>query len=54
MLFFSSWTAAAASGLVDLHSSFFNEDRGHDKEDQKDEDHVDHRREVDLYVVAFV
>ena len=41
-------------GFVHLHAGLLDEDGGDDKENQKDEDHIDHRREIDLYVVAVV
>ena len=38
-------------GLVYIEADFFNESRRHDKEDEHDEHHVQHRCQIDLLVV---
>ena len=39
-------------GLVDLDAGLFDKHGGDNKEDQQNEDHIDHRREVDFDLVS--
>ena len=39
--------------LVDVQAHFFDERGGDDEEDKHDEDHVQHRREINLLIVVF-
>ena len=40
-------------GTIDLQAGLANKRRGDDEEDQHDEHHVQHRREIDLGLVIF-